>query len=117
MASSFRYQYLVAAPTSWVGLEVILSDFERLEADTKAAETTNQKEFEKFTTDSAQDKAVKVGSRSVIQSISPVSQSAQAISQPNQSVNQPITQPAQSTSQPNQSASQSVSQSISQSVS
>merc|ERR1719265_1298596 len=40
-------------------LEVILSDFERLEADTKASESTNQKEFEKFSNDSAQDKAVK----------------------------------------------------------
>jgi chromosome segregation ATPase len=49
-----------SASTGVIGmLEVILSDFERLEADTKAAETTNQKEFEKFTTDSAQDKAVK----------------------------------------------------------
>jgi len=49
-----------SASTGVIGmLEVILSDFERLEADTKASESTNQKEFEKFSTDSAQDKAVK----------------------------------------------------------
>jgi len=40
-------------------LEVILSDFERLEANTKIAEETAQKEFEKFTNESSMDKAVK----------------------------------------------------------
>jgi len=49
-----------SASTGVIGmLEVILSDFERLEADTKASEETNQKEFEKFSNDSSQDKAVK----------------------------------------------------------
>jgi len=40
-------------------LEVILSDFERLEATTKIAEETAQKEYETFTNESSQDKAVK----------------------------------------------------------
>jgi len=40
-------------------LEVILSDFERLAANTKAAEDSAQKEYETFTTESSQDKAVK----------------------------------------------------------
>jgi len=49
-----------SASTGVIGmLEVILSDFERLEADTKASEETNQKEFGKFSDDSSQDKAVK----------------------------------------------------------
>lgn len=39
-------------------LEVILSDFERLEADTKASEKTGQGEFEKFLNDSNQEKAI-----------------------------------------------------------
>jgi len=40
-------------------LEVILSDFERLEANTKIAEATAQKEYETFTNESSMDKAVK----------------------------------------------------------
>merc|ERR1719189_345808 len=40
-------------------LEVIESDFERLEADTKAAEASAQKEYETFMTDSKVDKAAK----------------------------------------------------------
>merc|ERR1719510_1740442 len=40
-------------------LEVIESDFARLEADTKAAETTAQKEYDTFMTDSKVDKAAK----------------------------------------------------------
>merc|ERR1719189_2446511 len=40
-------------------LEVIESDFERLEADTKAAEASAQKEYETFMTDSKVDKASK----------------------------------------------------------
>merc|ERR1719281_2283900 len=41
-------------------LEVILSDFERLEADTKAAEEAAQAEYDQFMTDSEVDKAQKV---------------------------------------------------------
>merc|ERR1719326_1567243 len=41
-------------------LEVILSDFERLESDTKAAEKAAQAEYDKFMTDSEVDKAQKV---------------------------------------------------------
>jgi cell division septum initiation protein DivIVA len=40
-------------------LEVILSDFERLEADTKAGEEAAQAEYDKFMTDSEVDKAAK----------------------------------------------------------
>jgi len=40
-------------------LEVIMSDFARLEADTKAAEATAQKEYDTFMTDSKVDKAAK----------------------------------------------------------
>merc|ERR1719310_2759730 len=40
-------------------LEVILSDFERLEADTKTAEEESQAEYDKFMTDSEVDKAAK----------------------------------------------------------
>merc|ERR1719345_645478 len=40
-------------------LEVIESDFARLEADTKAAEATGQKEYDGFMTDSKVDKAEK----------------------------------------------------------
>merc|ERR1719387_1901649 len=40
-------------------LEVIASDFERLEADTKAAEEAAQAEYDKFMTDSEVDKAQK----------------------------------------------------------
>jgi len=40
-------------------LEVILSDFERLESDTKAAEKAAQDEYDKFMTDSQVDKAQK----------------------------------------------------------
>merc|ERR1712039_285663 len=41
-------------------LEVIESDFARLEAETKAAEVTAQKEYDQFMTDSKVDKAAKV---------------------------------------------------------
>jgi len=41
-------------------LEVIESDFARLEAETKAAEATAQKEYDTFMTDSKVDKAAKV---------------------------------------------------------
>merc|ERR1719412_1269086 len=41
-------------------LEVIMSDFARLEADTKAAEATAQKEYDQFMTDSKVDKAAKL---------------------------------------------------------
>merc|ERR1711935_879826 len=41
-------------------LEVIESDFARLEAETKAAEVTAQKEYDTFMTDSKVDKAAKV---------------------------------------------------------
>merc|ERR1719333_1059382 len=40
-------------------LEVIESDFARLEADTKAAEESAQKEYDEFMTDSATDKSKK----------------------------------------------------------
>merc|ERR1719215_1664585 len=40
-------------------LEVIESDFARLEADTKASEATAQKEYDSFMTDSQVDKAKK----------------------------------------------------------
>merc|ERR1712179_845789 len=40
-------------------LEVIESDFARLEADTKAAEATAQKEYDTFMTDSKVDKEAK----------------------------------------------------------
>merc|ERR1719436_1337475 len=40
-------------------LEVIQSDFARLEADTKAAEAAAQKEYDSFMTDSKVDKAAK----------------------------------------------------------
>merc|ERR1719393_62327 len=40
-------------------LEVIESDFARLESDTKAAEATAQKEYDQFMTDSKTDKAQK----------------------------------------------------------
>ena len=40
-------------------LEVIQSDFARLEAETKAAEATAQKEYDEFMTDSEVDKAAK----------------------------------------------------------
>merc|ERR1712232_981577 len=40
-------------------LEVIESDFARLEADTKAAEATAQKEYDEFMTDSKVDKSQK----------------------------------------------------------
>merc|ERR1739838_7857 len=40
-------------------LEVIESDFARLEADTKAAEATAQKEYDDFMTESKVDKAAK----------------------------------------------------------
>merc|ERR1719217_1502726 len=40
-------------------LEVILSDFARLEAETKAAEEEAQKEYDEFMTDSSVDKAAK----------------------------------------------------------
>jgi len=40
-------------------LEVILSDFERLQSETSEEETTSQQEFEAFMADSSEDKAVK----------------------------------------------------------
>jgi hypothetical protein len=40
-------------------LEVILSDFERLQGETEQEETTAQQEFEAFMADSSEDKAVK----------------------------------------------------------
>merc|ERR1719498_576216 len=40
-------------------LEVIESDFARLESETKAAEATAQKEYDEFMTDSEVDKAAK----------------------------------------------------------
>merc|ERR1719498_1763487 len=40
-------------------LEVILSDFERLEAETTEEELTSQKEYETFMADSAEDKETK----------------------------------------------------------
>jgi len=40
-------------------LEVIESDFARLESDTKASEATSQKEYDEFMTDSKVDKAEK----------------------------------------------------------
>lgn len=40
-------------------LEVIQSDFARLESDTKAAEATSQKEYDQFMTDSKVDKSAK----------------------------------------------------------
>merc|ERR1719498_1946030 len=40
-------------------LEVIQSDFARLESDTKAAEETSQKEYDEFMTDSKVDKSEK----------------------------------------------------------
>jgi len=43
-------------------LEVIESDFARLEADTKAGEVTSQKEYDDFMTDSKVDKAAKTTS-------------------------------------------------------
>merc|ERR1711957_981338 len=43
-------------------LEVIESDFARLEADTKAAEASAQKEYDEFMTDSQVDKAEKATS-------------------------------------------------------
>jgi len=43
-------------------LEVILSDFERLEAETSEEETTAQQEYDKFMADSTEDKETKTGS-------------------------------------------------------
>merc|ERR1719428_526650 len=40
-------------------LQVILSDFARLEAETTSAEDAAQRDFERFSADSSQDKAVK----------------------------------------------------------
>jgi len=49
-----------AASTGVIGmLEVILSDFARLEAETKAAEKAAQEDYDKFMTDSEADKAAK----------------------------------------------------------
>jgi len=48
------------ASTGVIGmLEVILSDFQRLESSTKASDETNEASHEKFMNDSSQDKAVK----------------------------------------------------------
>merc|ERR1712137_1516737 len=55
------YKGLQAENGGVVGmLEVIESDFARLEAETKAAEVTAQKEYDQFMTDSKVDKAAKV---------------------------------------------------------
>merc|ERR1719230_120937 len=43
-------------------LEVILSDFERLEAETTEEEMTSQKEYDTFMADSAEDKETKTAS-------------------------------------------------------
>merc|ERR1719386_560424 len=43
-------------------LEVIESDFARLESDTKASEATAQKEYDSFMSDSKEDKAAKSSS-------------------------------------------------------
>jgi len=40
-------------------LEVILSDFQRLETETSEVEMTNQKQYDQFMSDSSEDKAVK----------------------------------------------------------
>merc|ERR1719377_46934 len=40
-------------------LEVIISDFEKLEGETSEEETTAQQEYEAFMADSSEDKAVK----------------------------------------------------------
>jgi len=54
------YKGMAGASGGVVGmLEVILSDFERLEADTKTAEKESQAEYDKFMTDSEVDKAAK----------------------------------------------------------
>jgi len=59
IAEDKPYQGQQSASTGIVGmLEVILSDFERLESDTKEAEKVNQDEYDKFMTESNQDKAV-----------------------------------------------------------
>jgi len=54
------YKGMQGAAGGVVGMvEVIQSDFERLEADTKAGETAAQAEYDKFMTDSEVDKAQK----------------------------------------------------------
>jgi hypothetical protein len=54
------YQGQGAASGGVMGmLEVIQSDFARLEAETRAAESEGENDFEKFSDESAQDKAVK----------------------------------------------------------
>jgi cbb3-type cytochrome oxidase cytochrome c subunit len=54
------YQGMGAASGGVVGMiEVIQSDFARLEADTTASEATSQKEYDEFMTDSKVDKAQK----------------------------------------------------------
>merc|ERR1719229_1994403 len=54
------YKGMAAENGGVVGmLEVIESDFSRLEADTKAAEATSQKEYDTFITDSKVDKEAK----------------------------------------------------------
>merc|ERR1719456_1152483 len=55
------YKGMAAENGGVVGmLEVIESDFARLESETKAAEATAQKEYDEFMTDSEVDKAQKV---------------------------------------------------------
>jgi prefoldin subunit 5 len=55
------YQGMQAENGGVIGmLEVIQSDFARLESDTKASEATAQKEYDSFMTDSKVDKAAKV---------------------------------------------------------
>merc|ERR1719281_1029185 len=54
------YKGMAGASGGVIGmLEVIESDFERLEADTKTAEKESQAEYDKFMTDSEVDKAAK----------------------------------------------------------
>jgi len=54
------YQGMQSESTGVLGMmEVIESDFARLEADTEAGESSSQKEYDDMTTKSSQDKAVK----------------------------------------------------------
>merc|ERR1719420_2656916 len=54
------YKGMQDSATGVLGLlEVILSDFARLEAETESAEAMAQDDYDKFSADSAEDKAVK----------------------------------------------------------
>merc|ERR1719326_212171 len=60
MANADIYKGMQAASGGIIGfLEVILSDFARLEAETSSAEDQQQAEFEKFMAESEQEAAVK----------------------------------------------------------